>query len=165
MGEMERLYRAVTGSDVPKANGPYAPIPAERDTAECVQEQVERLTQLLHQSPFDTGELPPRVPPISVWERKDEIVVAVEMAGVKKEGLHVECRGRLVHVTGQRRRPRESGRLIAAEHPLGPFQRVIPLPEGATAPDLEVQITDGLVELRIRTKNATGESRDIPVRG
>ena len=165
IGEVERLYRAVTGQDLPRSNGPYAPIPAERDPGQYVQEQVERLTKLLGDMSSETTELPPIVPPLSVWEANEAIVVVVQMPGVSKEGLHVECRGRLVFVTGQRRRPlHENGRLVVAEHALGPYQRIIPLPEGATAQDLEAQISDGLLELRIRTKAETRESRDIPVR-
>jgi HSP20 family protein len=166
IGEVERLYRAVTGQDVPRSNVPYAPIPAERDPGQYVQEQVERLTKLLGESSVQTTELPPSVPPLSVWETKEALIVTVQMPGVSKEELHVECRGRLIHISGQRRRlfSDESGRLLVAEHPLGPYHRIIPLPEGATAGDVEGQISDGLLEIRIRRKAASEESREIPVR-
>jgi HSP20 family protein len=164
IGEVERLYRTVTGQDVPGANGPYAPIPAEKDPSKYVMEQVERLTRMLGESELAHSEPPPSTPPLSVWETRDEVIVAVQMPGVTKEGLHVESRGRVVFVTGQRRPVSDSGRILVSEHPLGPYQRIIPLPEGTTAADLSAQINDGVLELRIRKKVVAQEARDIPVR-
>jgi len=54
--------------------------------------------------------------------------------------------------------------MLALEHPLGLYQRIIPLPEETTAADLNAQITDGVLELRIRKKVIAQEARDIPVR-
>jgi HSP20 family protein len=125
-------------------------------------EQVERLTKILGES-SETAELPSIMPTISAWETADEMIVAVQMPGVAKEGLHVESRGRVVFVTGHRRMPRDA-RLVTSEHPLGPYQRMIPLPEGTTASDLNAQIADGQLELRIRKKVVSQEARDIPVR-
>ena len=164
IGDVERLYRVVTGQDVPKNNGPYAPIPAEKDPSKYVMEQVERLTKMLGESKLETSELSPTLPPLSVWETRDEVIVAVQMPGVAKEGMHVESRGRVVFVTGQGRSPKDGARLLTSEHPLGPHQRIIPLPEGTTAADLNAQITDGVLELRIRKKVIAQEARDIPVR-
>ncbi len=164
IGEVERLYRAVTGEDVPKANGPYAPIPAERDPSQYVQEQVERLSRLLGEPAAETAEAPPTAPPLSVWETTDELIVAVQMPGVSKEGLHVEVRGRLAFVIGQHQPLREKARLLVAEHSLGPYQRVVPLPEATTAADVNAQISNGVLELRILKKIVAQEGRDIPVR-
>ena len=164
ISEVERLYRTVTGQDVPGANGSYAPIPAEKDPSKYVMEQVERLTRMLGESELARSEPPPSTPPLSVWETRDEVIVAVQMPGVNKEGLHVESRGRVVFVTGQTRPVSDSGRILVSEHPLGPYQRIIPLPEGTTAADLSAQINDGVLELRIRKKVVAQEARDIPVR-
>jgi HSP20 family molecular chaperone IbpA len=127
-------------------------------------EQVERLARMLGGSPFEAGRQQPVAPPLSVWDTRDEVIVAVEMPGVSKEGLHVECRGRLVWITGQPRGVRNDARLIVSEHLLAPYQRIVPLPEGTTAADVDAQITDGLLELRIRRKVLPQEARDIPVR-
>jgi len=127
-------------------------------------EQVERLARMLGESPIEASRPHPITPPTSVWETRDEIIVAVEMPGVSKDGLHVECRGRLVWITGQPRNVRNDARLIASEHALAAYQRIVPLPEGTTAADVDAQINDGLLELRIRRKVVPQEARDIPVR-
>ncbi len=164
IGEVERLYRTVTGQDVPKSNGPYAPIPAERDPSQYVMEQIDRLSQLLGAAPFQsTSEQRPTTPPLSVYETKDEFVIAVQMPGVSKDGLHVEARGRVVFVTGTRHEV-ATGRVLVAEHPMGPYQRIIPVPEGVTTSDLSAHIADGVLELHVRKKNIQQEARDIPVR-
>jgi HSP20 family protein len=120
---------------------------------------------LLVQSPLQSNELPPVLPPLSVYETPDEIIIEVQMAGVAKEGLHVECRGRVVFVTGERRQtPRAGGRFLVVEQSLGPYQRIIPLPAETSSSDLAAHISDGLLELRIRKRDVTQETRDIPVR-
>src|SRR4051812_22811436 len=47
IGQVENLYRAVTGKDFPQSETPYAPIPAEQDPAAHVKEQMDRLLTAL----------------------------------------------------------------------------------------------------------------------
>jgi hypothetical protein len=47
MGQLTRLYRAITGRDVPLSSTPYAPIPANRAAVQHVEEQLDRLIDVL----------------------------------------------------------------------------------------------------------------------
>lgn len=47
MGQLTRLYRAITGRDVPLSSTPYAPIPANKAPAQHVEEQLDRLLDVL----------------------------------------------------------------------------------------------------------------------
>jgi hypothetical protein len=47
IGQVTRLYRAITGLDVFVSNTPYAPIPAEKDPVQHVEQQLDRLMDVL----------------------------------------------------------------------------------------------------------------------
>lgn len=47
IGQLTRLYRAITGRDVPVSDTPYAPIPAKKAPVQHVEEQLDRLIDVL----------------------------------------------------------------------------------------------------------------------
>jgi hypothetical protein len=47
IGQLTRLYRAITGRDVPLSSTPYAPIPANSAPVQHVEEQLARLIDVL----------------------------------------------------------------------------------------------------------------------
>jgi hypothetical protein len=47
IGQLTRLYRAITGREVPVSNTPYAPIPEKKDPVQHVEEQLDRLLDVL----------------------------------------------------------------------------------------------------------------------
>lgn len=47
IGQVSRLYRAITGRDAPLSDSPYALIPAEKDPVQHVEEQLNRLLDVL----------------------------------------------------------------------------------------------------------------------
>ncbi len=47
IGQVTRLYRAITGREVPVSDTPYAPIPAKKDPVQHVEEQIDRLLEVL----------------------------------------------------------------------------------------------------------------------
>ncbi len=161
---VERLYRTVTGKELPSSDEPYAPIPAERNPGEYVAQQVERLTSLLS-GPEMAMKRPVQVPPMSVWETESELLLCLEMPGVVRDHLHVQAMGRTVHVHGDRGRPSATGaRLTLAETGLGSFQRVISLPPNARSEDLSAKIGDGMLELRIpKSMMNPVPARSVPV--
>ena len=48
IGQVENLYRAMTGKAMPELEKPYAPIPPEADPAQYVRFEAERLIAALH---------------------------------------------------------------------------------------------------------------------
>ena len=51
-----------------------------------------------------------------------------------------------------------------AEHPLGAFQRIIPIPGGVAAEQLQAQLKDGVLTIRVpRPGGRTAEEKDIVV--
>jgi HSP20 family molecular chaperone IbpA len=107
IANIESLYSAVTGRTPPPTDRPYAPIPAEKDPGQHVEEQLARLSKLLGGAGFDGHAAGAWTPRMSVWESDDEILVCLDVPGVTRDDLKVTTRGNLITVTGLRPVPRE----------------------------------------------------------
>jgi HSP20 family protein len=109
---------------------------AGRRDIERLQSEVEELFADLWQLPHFLSHRAGFRPPVDCYrsERRSQLVVVVELAGVDPANLRVAVeRGQLV-VSGERRRTREEGsvyQLMEIEY--GTFERRIPL-----APDVDV---------------------------
>jgi HSP20 family protein len=148
IGRVEHLYRSVTGRKAPDLAEPLAPIPAERDPAHYVQEQMDRLLGLLGQTAYPAASPKAFAPPIAILEYGEEIQITVDVPGISRQSLEVSVHGAGVLVTGQRIVPGTAQpRLL--EHPTGVIRRVIPLPAGARADQLTASLKDGVLTLRI----------------
>lgn len=156
IGKVNHLYRAVTGRDMPMSDTPYAPIPAERDPVQHVQEQMDRLIGLLGPG-TTTRTLMPWSPPIAIYESASEVVVAVDVPGTSRDrvGVHVES-GALV-VSGKRAPAPANGETLRhAEVRFGDFRRVVPLPFGLRTAEMTARLEGGVLEVRIPRDGANG---------
>ena len=162
---VERLYRTVTGQPAPSADEAYAPIPAERNPAEYVDQQIERLAGLLASTAAFPHPQLARTPAMSVWENEQELIIYVELPGVGRDRLHVQAVGRLIHVHGHRSRPERLGAcLTLAESAPGPFYRTIGMPAHARVEGLNARLTEGLLEIRVpKSRSDVNSARDVPV--
>jgi HSP20 family protein len=166
IGSMERLYTALTGK-TPPAPGEqaYAPIPVERDAAEFVGEQIERL-----RSALDERQSAPRgfgvewSPAVSVWEEDQELVLCLDLAGVRREDLRLAVQGNQLTVRGQRAAAFDGHRLRLNERPLGPFARTFVLPPTVQG-EPKAQLREGVLEIRlVKGRDAAAERKEVPVR-
>jgi len=174
IGKVENLYRSLTGQEAPELKAPFAPIPAERDPVEHVQEQIERLNQLLGQaSGQESTRTQAWVPAVSLWESTDEILVSIDLPGVNRQGLEVSvqgsAQGNAIILTGRRGPPGQANGtkllLLRAEHPIGVVRRVIPLPFNVRTEQMTATLQDGVLTVRVpRQPQATASSaRTIPI--
>jgi HSP20 family protein len=164
IGQMDRLYRALTGADAASGDAPYAPIPAEKDPVQHVEEQLSRLLDLLGPGRPGSGAAAAWTPPLSVWESEGEILICVDVPGLKREQVEVVVEGNTITVSGTRP-VREGARLRVSEAPIGPFRRTLLIPgalRGIAEPT--AQIKDGVLEVRVQkpAKEAT-TARPVPV--
>jgi HSP20 family protein len=167
IGQVEALYRRVTGRDAPMNDSPYAVIPPEKDPVLHVEEQMERLHAALAQ--LGLGGQPGAAawtPPISVSESPQEILVCMDLPGVPVEALEVAIQHNLLVVTGTRPPPNGAAdarpRLI--ERPVGPFRRVVVLPPLLPSIDVNAQLKDGVLTIRIPRSTAGTLVRPIQVK-
>lgn len=165
--QVERLYRSVTGQQAPPVEEqPYATIPPEKVPEEHVQEQVDRLVETLA-SFSGSGRVETEwKPPIAVWEGKDELVIDVDLPGSARDQVQVTVDRGLLQIHGTRRLPETKNgnerTLKYVEHPYGRFRRTIPIPHTARVDQLQANMRDGVLEIRI-PKRESPESRSIPV--
>ncbi len=93
-------------------------------------------------------------PHMDMYETADEIVLLVEIAGVRREDLHLEVSSDTVTVSGQRSETPLDGsaRFRLAEIPFGPFERSLSLPAPVDAEHVRATFSNGLLIIRMAKK-------------
>lgn len=166
IGQVENLYRAVTGKEIPSSAKPYAPIPAEQDPSVHVKEQMERLLAALSEpvSQAAVHASRPWVPPISLFETSSELLVCVDLPGVSRERIDVTVNQGLLVIGGERTLQGRNveGSRIVAEQAFGPFRRAVLLPGGLKTSEMNAQLKEGVLEVRI-PRNGDAGARTVPV--
>ena len=165
IGQMEKLYRAVTGQEPPGGESTYAPIPAETDPTRHVEEQLDRLMSML--GPTSPGVAAPSAwtPPLCACEGDLEVLLCLDLPGVPRERIDVRLQGSAVTVSGQRSSPVQEGlKLRINEGPTGFFHRTIPLPAGTNPEAIKARLRDGVLEIRApREVSQSSTSRNVPI--
>jgi HSP20 family protein len=167
IGQVENLYRAVTGRQFAESEAPSAPIPDGADPGAHVRLQWNRLLAALHAAP------PMRrawMPPISVADTTSDLTVYVDVPGVNRDRLNVRLESGFLVIEGQRAiRPpdgehpeSERPSRFFAEPPSGPFRRSVALPGGLDLAQMSAHLVDGVLEVRI-PRIAEGAPKPVPV--
>lgn len=104
-------------------------------------------------------------PQIDIYENMEDIVLLVDIAGVKTENLHIEINHKTVKICGHRGdKPLGSGaRYRLAEIPSGYFERIVNLPMSIDTNRVEAVYKDGLLQLTMG-KLPLNTAYKIPVR-
>jgi HSP20 family protein len=110
------------------------------------------------------------VPPIDVFERKDDLVVRMEAPGLDPvKDLKVTVQEGMLVISGERRVEEEveEGDVRRMESSYGTFTRTIPLPAGFDEDTIEAEYRDGVLEV-VAPKAAKAieapKVKEIPVR-
>ena len=172
IGQIESLYRAVTGRDAPPIDTPYTVIPPEKDPMLHVEEQLQRLKAALGQiTSAPLSETPaqtpgPWAPPAFVADTASEIVVSVDLPGVPVEAIECVVSQNTIVVSGNRPLPvNGDSRPRLAERPMGAFRRVLVLPTGVQGEQISAQHKDGVMTIRIpRGSEPSHVVKPIPVK-
>jgi len=90
-------------------------------------------------------------PPIDVYETREQLVVAVELPGVREKDIHLSMTGDVLSLRGQRsiaaEVPQESYHRI--ERWSGTFERHVQLPIPVQADKIRANYRDGVLEIRL----------------
>jgi HSP20 family protein len=157
IGQVSRLYRAVTGGEMPAFESPYTPIPAEKDPVQHVQQQMDRLLGMLNGNPATRTNGVVWAPPITIYESANEVVVAVDAPGANRDRIEVHLEGGMLVVAGQRPvSPADGQTMRHTEVRFGAFRRVVPLPPGLRTTDMTARLEGGVLEVRIPRDGAGG---------
>ena len=91
------------------------------------------------------------VPSTDILARGDDLVIRVELAGVDPEDVDLRFNHGVLTISGARL-PDESdvdAEFYIRERFYGEFRRVITLPDGTSADDINAQFEDGLAEITV----------------
>lgn len=100
-------------------------------------------------------------PRVNVIDRDDEIVVRVEVPGVKKEDLDITLTDNTVTIKGETRREEkeEKGDYYRCEIASGAFTRTVGLPNEVDTDKAKSSFKDGLLELKLPKTSKTKRRR------
>ena len=91
------------------------------------------------------------VPSVEMHQMENELVMNVELPGVKKEDLEVQVTGDSITFKGQRQSAEEAcpeGNICCSEFCYGSFERTIAWPVEVKAEEAKSKLQDGILEVR-----------------
>jgi HSP20 family protein len=88
-------------------------------------------------------------PLTDVKETDKDVIMHLELPGIKKEDINIELKDGVLSVSGERRHEKkeENERWHRTERTFGSFRRQMVLPEGVTESDIKASYNDGVLEL------------------
>ncbi|GIP40192.1 hypothetical protein J31TS4_34720 [Paenibacillus sp. J31TS4] len=122
--------------------------------------------EVLKQHPFFSKEKPdgpPLYPAADVLIQMDELIVLVDLPGVRKEDVQLCVDGDQVLIQGTARQPFPQGSAYLRERFQGEFQRAIRLPRRVDADAGKIRASFGEGLLTIRIPGQTAERRPIRI--
>jgi HSP20 family protein len=90
-------------------------------------------------------------PALDVHDEKDNLVVHVELPGMKKEEIDISLHDGALTVSGERKQEREQkeGESFRSERYFGKFQRSVTLPAAVDAKNVKASYKDGLLTIHL----------------
>ena len=126
-----------------------APQPIQRwDPFSELEGLQEHLTQLI-QRPSDGDGGAPFIPMVDIEETEDAWIVEADVPGVKPEDVNVEVRGSELAISGEIKEREREGILRRRTRKTGEFDYHITLPGDADAENIEAELRDGVLTVRI----------------
>lgn len=90
-------------------------------------------------------------PQIEVRQRENELVIHVDLPGIKQEDIQIEATEEGIAISGERSEQHEEGEQghRHTERTYGSFYRLIPLPDGARVESAKASMHNGVLELTV----------------
>lgn len=105
------------------------------------------------------------MPPVDILEENSELVIGMEMPGVKKEDIDVMLTGNTITISGERKTDKGVKRkdYYLAEHSCGSFCRSFGLSSEVQADKVRSTMKDGILEVRL-PKTEEANKKEIHVK-
>jgi HSP20 family protein len=106
-------------------------------------------------------------PAMDVLQRDGDLLVRVELPGVKLEDVDITVHDRVLTVSGERKveEEQERGGYYVRERRQGAFRRSMTLPEGVDEESIRARFEDGVLEVTIEGAAAVREPKRIQIEG
>ena len=103
-----------------------------------------RSSDWLQASPSGSG----TYPPMNVFRKGDDIVVVLEVPGVRKNDLRIEVKGRTIRIAGSKSvDPDDKASVHRVERRGGRFDRTVTLPIDVDPDAIKAECRDGLLAI------------------
>lgn len=90
------------------------------------------------------------IPPVDIYDAGDELVVEMDLPGLRKEEIEIQMDGDTLTVRGERKRPPEEGRRYArSERIFGPFERSFSINVPIKVEEVRAFYENGVLTLRL----------------
>jgi HSP20 family protein len=127
-----------------------APQPIQRwDPFRELEGLQEQLSQLMPRRTSDGDGGMPFMPLVDIEETEDTWIVEAELPGVKPEDVNVEVRGSELAISGEIKEREREGILRRRTRKTGEFDYHITLPGDADAENIDAELRDGILTVRI----------------
>ncbi len=115
----------------------------------------------------ESGESVAWAPAIEVAERDGNLVVRVDLPGLKPDEVRVAVLDDALVVDGESTFEREDDRggIHRTERRYGRFMRTIPLPAGAKTDQATARLENGVLEIIVPVQQQQSDRKQIPVQG
>lgn len=128
----------------PTELGNWAPF----DRLTSLRDEMNRLWDFSFPS-RDSGLFSGWSPALDVHEDQDNLVVTVELPGMKKEDIDLSLHDGVLTISGERRHEREQkeGETFRSERYFGKFQRSVTLPTAVNFNNVKASYKDGILTI------------------
>lgn len=100
-------------------------------------------------------------PAIDVVEAEDAYLLFAELAGMRREEVHLQIRERRLELSGRRQPPDEHRAFLRMERSYGPFRRSFDLAAPIDQDGITAELAQGVLRVRV-PKRPTAVHIDIP---
>ena len=116
-----------------------------------IQTEVNRLFDSFFGRPASAAAGRAWTPPVDLYETKDDLLLTVELPGVRDKDVTVSITGDLLSVKGDRRFEPDAKEqhLLHVERAYGTFERLVQLPMPVQADKVKASYRDGILEIRL----------------
>ena len=107
------------------------------------------------------------VPEADIYETKDEIIITINLAGVKKEAIEVFLYEDYIYIRGIRSQPVEESMILRChqlEIGYGPFERAFHIPVSVDKDTIEAIWSDGLLRIHMKKQEFAPRTIRVEVR-
>ena len=92
-------------------------------------------------------------PPVNMWNKDDEIIVAAELPGFATEDIDISVQDKILTIQGKRKNELEENKTNEyhrRERPYGTFKRLVNLPFPVEMDKVTAEYANGVLEIKLQ---------------
>ena len=106
-------------------------------------------------------------PRLDVQRKNSDVVVEIELPGLKKDDVQIEVTPEGLVISGEKRQESETkeDNYYRSERSFGRFMRRVALPHGTDTDEADAKFEDGVLRITMPVKEVETTKRTVPVKG